>query len=49
MDEKKITNGGEFFLGGRLVSWLGNKKDCISWSIFEEDYVATVTIIKLCG
>ena len=30
MDDKKSTNGGAFFLGGRLVSWLRKKQDCIS-------------------
>ena len=30
MDDKKSTSGGAFFLGGRLVSWLRNKYDCIS-------------------
>ena len=29
-DERKSTNGGAFFLGGRLVSWLSKKQDCIS-------------------
>ena len=29
MDDKKSTNGGAFFLGGRLVSWLRKKEDCI--------------------
>ena len=30
MDDRKSTSGGELFLGGRLVSWLGKKQDCIS-------------------
>ena len=30
MDDRKRTNGGEFFLGGRLASWLSKKQDCIS-------------------
>ena len=25
MDDRKSTNGGAFFLGGRLVSWLSKK------------------------
>ena len=29
MDDRKSTNGGAFFLGGRLVSWLSKKHDCI--------------------
>ena len=30
MDDRKNTSGGAFFLGGRLVSWLRKKQDCIS-------------------
>ena len=30
MDQRKRANGGAFFLGGRLVSWLRKKQDCIS-------------------
>ena len=30
MDNRKSTSGGEFFLGGRLVSWLSKKQDFIS-------------------
>ena len=30
MDDRKRNSGGVFFLGGRLVSWLSKKKDCIS-------------------
>lgn len=40
VDDKKSTNGGAFFLGGRLVSWLSKKKNCISQSIVEAEYVA---------
>ena len=39
MDEKKSTSGGAFFLGGRLVSWLSKKYDCISQSIAKVEYV----------
>lgn len=35
MDGRKSSIGGAFFLGGRLVSWLTNKKDYISQSIVE--------------
>ena len=35
MDDKKSTNRGAFFLGGRLVSWLSKKYDCMSQSIIE--------------
>ena len=41
LDEKKSTSGGAFFLGGRLISWLSKKIDCISQSIVEAEYVAT--------
>ena len=41
MDVRKRTSGGAFFLGGRLVSWLSKKQDCISQSIMEVEYVAT--------
>ena len=39
MDDRKSTSGGEFFLGGRLVSWMSKKQDCISQSIAEVEYV----------
>ena len=42
MDDKKSTNGGAFFLGGRLVSWLSKKQDCTSQSIVEEEYVVAI-------
>ena len=29
MDDIKSTSGGAFYLGGRLVSWLSKKQDCI--------------------
>ena len=40
IDDRKRTSAGTFFLGGRLVSWLSKKKDCISQSIVEAKYVA---------
>ena len=40
MDDRKNTNGGAFFLGGRLVSSLNKKQDCTSQSIEEAEYVA---------
>ena len=39
MDHIKSTSGGAFFLGGRLVSWLSKKQDCISQSIAGAKYV----------
>ena len=42
VDDRKSTSGGAFFLGKRLVSWKRKKQNCISQSIPEVDYVATV-------
>ena len=42
IDDKKITSGGAFFLGKRLVSWTSKKKIYISHSTEEEKYVAIV-------
>ena len=39
MNDRKITSGGAFFLGGRLVSCLRKKQDCISQSTSEVEYV----------
>ena len=39
IDEKKSISGGALFLGGRLVSWLIKKQDCISQSAIEVEYV----------
>ena len=41
IDFRKNTNGGVFFLGGRLVSWLSKKHDCILHSTIEAEYIAT--------
>ena len=29
IDDRKSISGGAFFLGGRLVSWMSKKHDCI--------------------
>ena len=42
MDDRKSTSGRAFFLGGRLVSWLNKKQDCISQSTTEAKYVAAI-------
>ena len=39
MDDRNRTNGGAFFLGGRLVSCLTKKKNCISQSTTKIEYV----------
>ena len=39
-DDRKSTIGGAFFLGERLVSWISKKKDGISQSTAEAEYVA---------
>ena len=41
VEDRKSTNGGAFFLGNRLVSWLSKKQDCIAQSTAESEYVAT--------
>lgn len=40
IDDRKNTSGEEVFLGGRLVSWLRKKQDCISQYIAKAEYVA---------
>jgi hypothetical protein len=43
VDDRKITSGGEFFLGNSLVTWLKKKQSSISLSIVEEEYIAVTT------
>ena len=43
MDDRKSTDGGAFFLGGRLVYWLSKKKDFILQSIAKAEYIAIET------
>ena len=42
IDDRKRTSGGELFLGKRLVSWKRKKKNSISQSTAEVEYVAVV-------
>jgi len=42
-DDRKSTNGAEFYLGGCLVSWLSKKQTSISLSPVEAEYNATTT------
>ena len=39
IDDRKSTSGGAFFLCKRLVSWTSKKKNCISQSTKEAEYV----------
>ena len=39
IDDRKSTSGGAFFLGKRLVSWTSKKKNCMSHSTAEAEYV----------
>jgi hypothetical protein len=43
LDERKSTNGGAFFLGDSLVSWLSKKYGCISLSTTEAEYIVFST------
>ena len=43
VDERKSTNGGAFFLGESLVSWLSKKQSSISLSTTEAEYIAAAT------
>ncbi|GJV02497.1 zf-CCHC domain-containing protein [Tanacetum coccineum] len=40
IDTRKSTSGGIQFLGGKLVSWMSKKQDCIAMSSAEAEYVA---------
>jgi hypothetical protein len=42
VDDRKITSGGEFFLGESLVAWIRKKQSSISLSTTEAEYIATV-------
>ena len=42
LDDRKITSGGAFFLGKRLVSWTSNKQNCTSQSIAKAEYVVAI-------
>ena len=39
-DDRKSTNGGAFYLGNCLVSWLSKKQSSISLSTAEAEYIA---------
>ena len=42
IDDRKITSGGAFFLGKRLVSWTSKKQNCIFHSTVEAEYVVAI-------
>ena len=39
LDDRKSTSGRAHFLGSRVVSWTSKKKNCISQSTAEVEYV----------
>ncbi|XP_058774485.1 uncharacterized mitochondrial protein AtMg00810-like [Vicia villosa] len=39
-DDRKSTSGGCFFLGTNLLSWFIKKKNCVSLSTAEAEYIA---------
>ncbi|XP_023770936.1 uncharacterized mitochondrial protein AtMg00810-like [Lactuca sativa] len=41
--DHKITSGGCQFLGGRLISWSSKKKNCITLSIVEAEYITSAS------
>jgi hypothetical protein len=43
VDERKITSGGESFLGDSLVAWLSKKQGSTSLSTTEEKYIVAAT------
>ena len=40
-DDRKSSSGGCFFLGNNLISWFSKKKNCVSLSTAEAEYIAT--------
>ena len=40
VDDRKSTSGGCFYLGNNLVSWMSKKKNFVSLSIAEAEYIA---------
>ena len=42
IDDRKRTSGGALFVGRRLVTWTGKKKNCTSQSTPKAEYVAIV-------
>lgn len=47
VDDRKSTSGGSFFLGERLVSCTSKKKNCISQSTEEAEYVVAINCTQV--
>eukprot|EP00253_Pinus_taeda_P003835 PITA_03835 len=43
VDDQKITSGGAFYMGSRLVSWFSKKESLITLSIVEAEYVVVAS------
>lgn len=43
VDDKKITSGGAFYMGSRLVSWFSKKQSSISLSTTKAEYVVAAS------
>ncbi|KAL0561768.1 hypothetical protein IC582_002209 [Cucumis melo] len=39
-NDRKSTSGGCFFLGNNIISWLSKKRNCVSLSTAEVEYIA---------
>ena len=40
-DDRKSTTGGCFYVGANLVAWMSKKKNFVSLSTAEAEYIAT--------
>ena len=40
-DDRKSTTGGCFYVGANLVAWMSKKKNFVSLSTVEAEYIAT--------
>ena len=41
IDDRKSTTGGCFYVGANLVAWMSKKKNSVSLSTVEAEYIAT--------
>jgi len=44
-DDRKSTSGGCFFLGNNLISWFSKKKNSVSLSTAEAEYIAAEVVV----